>query len=248
MPSTKEQLQRRLAAAAASIEGRGAPAPSRGALPTGLERRYLRSEVRADQANGKKILRGYAARFNTLSVNLGGWRERLAPGCFSKCLQRDGDIALLHNHEMGAILGRQSAGNLDVEQDSVGLRFRAELSDTTLAKDVFENVSVGNIRGMSFGMIVRTDLWDEMVDDDDDDDEARGRKIPRRTVTAADVLEISTTPWPAYPASNVGTAARMLFPSGFVPHEIRSRVGIHLSADEETARIRARIAAAKLTL
>ena len=52
-------------------------------------------EVRA-QDDGKKTLRGYAATFNSLSENLGGFREKIDPGAFADSIV-DGARFLHHS-------------------------------------------------------------------------------------------------------------------------------------------------------
>ena len=54
-----------------------------------LERRVWpveRLEVREKQEYSGPIIEGYAAVFDTLSVDLGGWRERIAPGAFKRTI------------------------------------------------------------------------------------------------------------------------------------------------------------------
>jgi Escherichia/Staphylococcus phage prohead protease len=228
----------RLHAAILATESRATQASGR--LPENLERRYAHHELRADTTSGKRVLSGLACRFLSPSQDLGGFVEQLAPGCFTRCLARDGDIALLSGHDMNAILARQSAGTLDISQDSIGLRFRADLPETTLASDVLENIRCGNIAGMSFGFVARSESWDEVDCDEDDPDceQYRNGRVPRRTVLTADVFELSTTPFPAYKKTNVDTA-RALWPAG-IPAEIRSHVGNRVPMLGEAESLRCR--------
>ena len=54
-----------------------------------IERRYsrIRVEVRAD-GEASRTIGGYAAKFNTLSQNLGGFVERIDPAFFNKSRRR----------------------------------------------------------------------------------------------------------------------------------------------------------------
>ena len=233
----EEQNEKLLAEIDAELRAAAANIPN-------IERRFLSAEIRAEDHGDKKILKGYAAKFNRLSQNLGGFKERLAPACFSRSLRRNPNVALLANHDSGAILARCSANNLEVAEDAVGLRFKATLPGTTLADDTFENIRSGNITGMSFSMRVKSDQWDEVDDDDesdDDDDPKRGGRIARRTVIECDISEISAVTFPAYLDTDVTAAARALWPAG-MPAEIRSRIQhIQRSEQNQDDELRARL-------
>lgn len=65
-----------------------------------IERRFFKSsgELRADSQGGEMAITGYAATFHNLSLNLGGFRERLVPGCFARSLQNErNDIKALRS-------------------------------------------------------------------------------------------------------------------------------------------------------
>src|SRR5712672_955731 len=77
------------------------------------EYRSLATSLRTEPTE-KFTLVGTAASYNVLSKDLGGYRERLAPGCFTRSLQSDADVLCLFNHGMknDTVLGRSSNGTL----------------------------------------------------------------------------------------------------------------------------------------
>jgi HK97 family phage prohead protease len=215
------------------------------------ERRYTASAVRADGgAKQQTHIAGYAARFNTLSEDLGGFRERLQPGCFRASLARGHDIKMLYGHNAQSILGSTFAQTLGLREDNQGLAFRCQLPDTATGREVAELCRRGDLRECSFGFRCEDEDWN---DEEDPDDVRSRRKIPVRTVLRAHVLEVSAVAFPAYPQTSVGidappmalaASARSLWPSGAIPFEIRSRVQITPSSRSMTDAERAIYAAA----
>lgn len=47
-----------------------------------------RDTVTSGRQKTPKTIYGYAAKFNRWSQDLGGWRERLSPGCFAEALKK----------------------------------------------------------------------------------------------------------------------------------------------------------------
>ena len=151
-------------------------------------------EVRND--DGENRLSGYAAVFDQLSENLGGFREKIAPGAFDKVLKDD--VRALFNHEPNLILGRTRANTLKLEIDATGLHYRIDPPDTQYARDLTESIKRGDITQSSFAFRVEDDHWNE------DDD---GRLI--RTIKQFKRLyDISPVTYPAYPDTTV--AARSM--------------------------------------
>src|SRR5580698_6854255 len=103
-----------------------------------METRSMKVEVRA-AADGKSI-EGYAAVFNSLSEDLGGFREVILPGAFKRALDDSDDILCVLNHDKTQLLGRTSSGTCEVSQDEVGLRFRCAMPNTTLGRDLMEQI------------------------------------------------------------------------------------------------------------
>lgn len=148
-------------------------------------------ELRAAGDAGAQTATGYAALFNVWTDIGGYWREKIAPGAFSKSL-RERDVVALHSHDTGRVVGRSGAGTLDLVEDDSGLSFENPLPDTSDGRDLAVSIERGDIPGMSFGFITTRQEWDETVDP------------PERTILEADLYEITYTAFPAYPDTSVG--------------------------------------------
>ncbi len=139
-----------------------------------IERRFLPqedAEVRILREDGKptKIV-GYFAKFNKLSRDLGGFKEKISRGFFKEAL-KDSDVVDLFNHDHNFPLGRESAfgdeGKLKVWEDKVGLRYElTPLQTQTIEDRVLIPIDKGVIKGNSFGFRIKGggDTWDESDD------------------------------------------------------------------------------------
>lgn len=119
-----------------------------------IERRILCKEVRAEPgADGKPMIRGYAAVFNQLSEDLGGFREQLSTGAFADALAGS-DVRALVNHDPNLVLGRNKAGTLTMREDAAGLYVEVSPPDTQAARDLITSMQRGDINQMSFAFTV----------------------------------------------------------------------------------------------
>lgn len=128
-----------------------------------VERRTHTVEMRVKEPSiGKKssTMEGYAANFNVLSEDLGGFRELLMPGCFKNALSTS-DVRALFNHNPDKILGRNVAGTLRVSEDEKGLRFEVDPPETSYSKDLQISMQRGDVNQCSFGFRVAEegDTW-----------------------------------------------------------------------------------------
>jgi HK97 family phage prohead protease len=145
------------------------------------------------------VIRGYAIRFNTLSGNLGGFRERIVPEAVDRSLK--GDVRALVDHDTAKILGRTKAGTLSMRKDTKGLKVEIEPDpEISYARDILRSVSRGDVSGMSFGFRVLDDAWDE--------DEESG--MPIRTILDMTIAEVSIVTFPAYAETSAEVAKRSL--------------------------------------
>jgi len=144
-------------------------------------------ELRSDDGKQPCIV-GYAARFDSPSLDLGGFTERIAKGAFSRSLTGDGnDVLALWSHDWSKPIARRSAGTLHLEEDGYGLAVTIQPDDTSWSRDAIESVRSGAVKGMSFAFDVKSDSWD--------------RTAKLRTLQDVDLYEVSLVTLPAYPAT-----------------------------------------------
>lgn len=74
--------------------------------------------------------------------------EQIVPGAFERALKHN-DVDILLNHDENRKLG-STQSNLDLREDSIGLRARAVITD----KDVIAKARAKKLRGWSFGFYV----------------------------------------------------------------------------------------------
>lgn len=100
-------------------------------------------------AHGKRTLRGTAVVYNSLSRDLGGFRERFLPGSLTRTLKA-GLLTAVKDHDDSMPLGSEEAGTLRVKDTAKGLSVEIDLPDTTYARDLITMYERGDYRGMSF--------------------------------------------------------------------------------------------------
>jgi Escherichia/Staphylococcus phage prohead protease len=157
-----------------------------------LERRRFPMELRLTRENGAPKLDGHIAVFNQLSDDLGGFREKIAPGAFKVTIAQH-DIRALWNHDSDLVLGRNKAGTLELEEDDIGLLFRNDPPDTTWFKDRMVSLERKDVTGCSFGFYTDEDEWGTEPD---------GTRV--RTLRKVTLVEVSPgVTFPAYPQTDV---------------------------------------------
>ncbi|RZN11061.1 HK97 family phage prohead protease [Bradyrhizobium genosp. SA-3] len=140
---------------------------------------------------------GFAVVFGVETVIGGYWRERIARGAFTRTLKEQPDIVMLLNHDTGRVLGRTTAGSLSLRENSAGLYFSLTVDPSTPeGQTALGTVGRQDIRGCSFGFVIRAEEW---ADGDD--------RLPLRTITDVDLFEITLTAFPAYPTTTAALRA-----------------------------------------
>lgn len=169
------------------------PAPAGLAEIRGLELR----DAAPDPDTGAERFEfvGHAAVFDSLSENLGGFRETIKRGAFKDVLNQD--VRLLVNHDPNQPLARGDA--LELTEDPTGLKVRALIrSDLSYARDLRINLEEGNVTQMSFAF--GSDVEDDWTED--------GDGVLIRTIRRfGSLFDVSPVTYPAYPATDAGIRA-----------------------------------------
>ncbi len=157
-------------------------------------------ETRGLVDDTRMVLYGYVNQVGKLSRPLRDkkgkiFREKILPGAFKRAIDRakenNNPIKLLFRHNNNSLLASTINSSLNLEEDDIGLRFEADIVDTTLGKDVYNYVKTGLISNMSFGFRNAIDEWTT----------ENGENI--RLVKDFDLTEISILDNPAYKDSIV---------------------------------------------
>jgi HK97 family phage prohead protease len=161
------------------------------------QRTTVGASLRADDA--KFQISGIAAAYNTLSANLGGFKEKIAPGAFSRSLRTGADCKCLFNHDASRICGRVGNGTLVLTDSPEGLRFVCQLDRANPEHAAyFASIKRRDIVSCSFAFTIpdsSCESWQEA-------DGADG-VFAIRTLLDVDLLDASFVTYPAYP---VGTS------------------------------------------
>ena len=179
-------------------------------------------ESRALDGAGGTIF-GHAAVFDTLSLDLGGFREKIAPGAFAESIKNDDVVALFAHDQRKLPMGRLGAGTLRLEENSRGLAFEIDMPGTALAESYLEAIRRGDVYQASFSFFTLEDQW-----------ETEGGTAVR-TLIKVRLTDVSPVTFAAYPATDVGVR------TATAPRDRRSPEGT-LGDELEALRLRQRLA------
>jgi HK97 family phage prohead protease len=156
------------------------------------ERRFTRGLVEVREDGGQTRIGGYAAKFNKLSRNLGGFVERIDAGFFAKS-EGDGwpDVMARYNHDDSMLLGTSDAGTLRLAVDGTGLDYVVDVPHARA--DVYELVQRGDVRRSSFAFYTFEDDW-SMTEQD----------FPLRTLMSGQLVDVAPVNSPAYLDTSTG--------------------------------------------
>lgn len=152
------------------------------------ERRNTAGTVELRSASGTARIGGYAAKFGTLSQNLGGFVETIDRAFFNKS-QADGwpGVMARYNHEDAYLLGTTQAQTLRLLVDATGLDYEADLPDTGYARDLQSLAGRGDVAHSSFAFYTFQDDW-SMSDSG----------FPLRTLLSGKLVDVAPVNTPAY--------------------------------------------------
>lgn len=116
----------------------------------------------ANTSNDNRHIEGYAIVFNSLSNDLGGFREIIERGAITDELINNSDIVCLMNHDIKkGLLARSyhGRGSLKLDIDEHGLHYSFEAPKTALGDEVLEGIRRGDISKCSFAFVCGEDNW-----------------------------------------------------------------------------------------
>lgn len=166
-----------------------------------IERRIISHTVElraAGEGGGLGTIYGYAAKFNSPTVlyedDYEVYTEIIEPGFFDDVL--NDDVRCLFNHQNSQIIGRSKAGNLSLSVDATGLLFDCNPPDTTRARDLVEDIRVGNVTQCSFGFETKEQRWVQ--------EEKDGKWfVTRYLVKGKKLWDVGPVTFPAYESTEV---------------------------------------------
>ena len=165
-------------------------------------------KLRASKDGDKMIVEGYGAVFNHKSRLIFDWdgiyNEIIREGAFDEVLESaDLDVLLTRDHDNGKILARlnreQDHATLSLSVDEKGLKYRAELPNTELARETFALIERGDLSESSFVFAIREEgqTWD-----------FNGDEATRYIDNVAGLYDVSVVWKGAYSNTDIKTAAR----------------------------------------
>lgn len=137
----------------------------------------MKIQIRSDSVTIEGYVNAVERASKPLNSRLGKFVEKICAGAFKRALGRAEDVRILLNHDWSKDLGGIKDGNLELEEDNIGLHARATITDPEVIKDARN----GDLVGWSFGF--------DDVDVENARDEETG--LPFRKVKDLNLAEVS---------------------------------------------------------
>lgn len=156
------------------------------------ERIFTLSMVEARDSSESRTIGGYAAKFDTSSQNLGGFKERIAPGAFARARSQDwpDNPVARYNHDDNMLLGTVRAGTLRLGVDEIGLTYEVDLPSAR--SDVHELIQRRDVQQSSFAFVADDEEWS-----------ADDTGFPQRTLIQVRLMDVAPVNTPAYRDTSV---------------------------------------------
>lgn len=127
-------------------------------------------DIRAAPDDGKQyIVEGYATTFDSPYVL---WTDRESGTEYREIISRAAlegadmsDVLMLYNHN-GRVLARSGNGTLNIAPDDHGLHIRADLSHSTAAREMYDEIAAGLVTQMSWAFDVEDSKYDRTAHTD----------------------------------------------------------------------------------
>lgn len=180
----------------------------------------MQIRVKKDSVEIEGYVNAVERKSKPLMSRMGQFIERICKGAFKKALDRNDNVRILINHNPEKDIGGTKDGNLELNEDNIGLHARAVITDPEAVKKARN----GDFVGWSFG------FRDRDVEQTRDED-----GYPLRVVKDLDLVEVSVldrTKNPAYDGTLV--AVRSDDESIFIGETFADDVQLRELEEEET--------------
>jgi HK97 family phage prohead protease len=149
----------------------------------------LRIEIRGNQVLLDGYVNAVERESRVLPSPRGRFKEKIRAKTFERALNKAENVDLLFNHDKNRKLGSLQEGNLQLYEDSIGLRAIANVSD----EEIIQKAKDGKLKGWSFGFVDNKPSWEDGEDG-----------IQKRTLEDIELLEVSILDvTPAYIATSI---------------------------------------------
>ena len=148
----------------------------------------MRIEIRADSVTIEGYVNAVERPSKPLISRFGRFIEKICAGAFGRALERNKNVRIFLNHNPERDLGGTGTGELELNEDNIGLHARAVITDPEVIKDARNN----NLVGWSFG------FEDRAVDVMQDNETG----LPYRMVKDLNLYEVSILNREKTPAYN----------------------------------------------
>jgi len=188
-------------------------------------------EIRDSGAgDGQLTMRGHAAVFNRESLDLGGFKEIIAPGAFTSCLDGIPDVHLCWDHDTSLTLARTKNKTLELREDPYGLHTWARMAPTSYANDLAVLMRRGDVDQMSFRFTIDEEEWREDADGN----------ITATVTKVGELMDVTVCARGAYPQTDASLARSRLTEAlehGRVEGRATETIAPHLAGGGQSVRL-----------
>lgn len=181
-------------------------------MKSNLEYRgYNLTDVKVNK--DQRIIEGRAVVYNSMSNELrtssgATFKEVIKPGALTESMNAN-DVLAFKEHNPAYLLGRKSAGTLQMEDRADGLYVRIDIPNTSYGDDTLISAQRGDLSGFSFGfnnaVSKNTKTKDSMV----------------REISSLNLREVSIVANPAYSEAGITAMRNEDFVEEVVIEEVR---------------------------
>ncbi len=147
----------------------------------------MKIQIREDKVEIEGYVNACERKSKPLYSRLGRFVEKICAGAFKRALGRAEDVRILLNHDWQRDLGGIKDGNLELEEDNIGLHARATITDPEVIKDARN----GDLVGWSFGF---DDLPNGVEETRDEETGLPFRKVKDLALYEVSLLNRKKTP------------------------------------------------------